>query len=101
MQRRDFLKSIAIMSTIANAQKKPILAYVGTYSSPDGPEGSKGNGEGIYLVEMDQATGSLTQRDLFKNDSNPSWLALDHTGTHLYAVGEASTYQGAKSGSVT
>ena len=101
MQRRDFLKSIAIMSTIANAQKKPILAYVGTYSSPEGPEGSKGNGQGIYLVEMDPATGSLTQRDLFKNDSNPSWLALDHTGTHLYAVGEASTYHGAKSGSVT
>ncbi len=103
MQRRDFLKSIAIMSTIANAQppQKKILAYVGTYSSPEGPEGSKGNGQGIYLVEMDPATGSLTQRDVFKNDSNPSWLALDHSGTHLYSANETSNYQGTKSGSVS
>jgi 6-phosphogluconolactonase len=105
-RRRDFLKYtgslIMSMSTIANAQqKKPILLYVGTYSSPEGPEGSKGNGKGIYLFEMDPSTGSLTPRGLFPNDSNPSWLALDRSGTHLYAANETSTYQGTKSGSVS
>lgn len=102
-RRRDFLKSLAIMSTLANAQQsnKKILAYVGTYSSPEGPEGSKGNGKGIYLFELDTATGSFTQRELFANDSNPSWLALDRTGTHLYSANEISNYQGAKSGSVS
>lgn len=101
--RRDFLKSLAIMSTMANAQQsqKPVLLYVGTYSSPEGPEGSHGNGEGIYLFQMDPETGSLTQREVFKNDSNPSWLALDRSGTHLYSANEISNYQGKKSGSVS
>jgi 6-phosphogluconolactonase len=101
MQRRDFLKSIAMMSTIAKAQQRQALLYVGSYSSPEGPEGSKGNGQGIYLFAMDPATGSLTQREVFKNDSNPSWLALDRAGTHLYSANETSTYHGAKSGSVS
>lgn len=81
--------------------KGSILAYVGTYSSPDGPEGSKGNGQGIYLFQMDPATGALTQRAIFPNDANPSWLALDRDGTHLYSANEISTYQGTKSGSVS
>ena len=72
------------------AANGPILAYVGTYSSPEGPEGSKGNGQGIYLFQMDPATGALTQRDLFPNDSNPSWLALSPDGTHLYSANEIS-----------
>src|SRR3954452_25483776 len=101
MQRRDFLKSIAIMSTMANAQQQPILLYVGTYSNPDGPEGSKWHRQGIYLFAMDPATGALTQRELFKNDSNPSWLALDKSGTHLYSANEITNYQGTKSGSVS
>ena len=77
------------------------LAYVGTYSSPEGPEGSKGNGQGIYLVQMDPATGALTQREVFANDANPSWLALSRDGTHLYSANEISNYQGTKSGSVS
>jgi 6-phosphogluconolactonase (cycloisomerase 2 family) len=50
---------------------------------------------------MDPATGALTQRELFPNDSNPSWLALSRDGTHLYSGNEISNYQGAKSGSVS
>ena len=38
----------------------PTLVYVGSYSSPQGPEGSRGHGRGIYLFVMDQASGSLT-----------------------------------------
>jgi 6-phosphogluconolactonase (cycloisomerase 2 family) len=102
MQRRDFLKTIAAMSTIANAQsKKTALLYVGTYSSKEGPEGSVGNGQGIHLFEMDVATGALTPREVIKNDSNPSWLAFDKSRTHLYSANETSTYNGTKSGSVS
>jgi len=90
----------------ARAQQKkaggqPILLYVGTYSSPQGPEGSRGRGEGIYLFEMDPATGNLRQRDLFRAGNNPSCLALDPSRTHLYAANETSTYEGAASGSVS
>ena len=77
------------------------LAYVGTYSSPQGPEGSRGRGQGIYLFEMDPSTGALSQRELFPNGSNPSCLALDPSRTHLYAANETTTFQGANSGSVS
>jgi 6-phosphogluconolactonase (cycloisomerase 2 family) len=85
----------------ANSSNGSILAYVGTYSSPQGPEGSTGNGKGIYLFQMDPATGALSQLALFADDSNPSWLAFDPSRTHLYAANETATFQGAKSGSVS
>jgi 6-phosphogluconolactonase (cycloisomerase 2 family) len=37
---------------------------------------------------MDPQSGMLTQREVFKDDTNPSWLALDKTRTHLYAANE-------------
>jgi 6-phosphogluconolactonase len=80
---------------------KSLFAYVGTYSSPQGPEGSKGRGQGIYLFRTDMATGALTPVDQFKNDSNPAWLAFNGTRTHLYSANETSTYEGKKSGSVS
>ena len=78
-----------------------VLAYVGTYSSPQGPEGTSGHGQGIYLLEMDRATGALRQREVFPSDFNPSWLALDPSRTHLYSANEISNYKGTNSGSVS
>jgi len=89
----------------AAQQTKPsaggLLMYVGTYSSPQGPEGSKGNGRGIYVFRIDPSNGDLTQREVIPNGSNPSCLALDPSGTHLYSANETGTYEGAPSGSVT
>ena len=50
---------------------------------------------------MDPASGALVQREVFANDANPSWLALNPARTHLYAANETATYQGANSGSVS
>src|SRR5581483_10136917 len=91
--RRGFLtRSAAFMGGMSRmaAAAKPVLAYVGTYSSPEGPEGSQGNGKGIYLFDMDPATGVLTERQVIPNDANPSWLALDRDRTHLYSANEAA-----------
>lgn len=111
--RRSFLKSAvaawaAARPGFATLQRgsttsklNPILAYVGTYSSPQGPEGSPGRGQGIYLFRMDSATGALDQLALFPNDSNPSCLALDPARTHLYSANETQTYQGRPTGSVS
>lgn len=110
--RREFLKTAATIAAAApglgdslkgaeGPAERPLLVYVGTYSSPQGPEGQPGRGQGIHLLEMNPATGELTPREIFPNDSNPSWMALDATRTHLYSVNETQTYQGAKSGSVS
>ena len=85
----------------ADSMHSPILAYVGTYSSPQGPEGSKGYGQGIYLFHVNPATGVLSQSGLFAIDSNPSWLAFDPSQTHLYAANETGKFEGANSGSVS
>jgi 6-phosphogluconolactonase (cycloisomerase 2 family) len=110
--RRRFLKGAMALAVAgpalaraernqSNLPKGSILAYVGTYSSPQGPEGSKGNGQGIYLFQMNPSTGALSQRELWANDANPSCLAFDPSRTHLYAANETATFQGANSGSVS
>lgn len=81
--------------------RRPVRAYAGTYSNPQGPEGSKGRGSGIYLLEMNPATGGLTQRAVFESDANPSWLAYNPGRTHLYSANETMTYNGAPTGSVS
>jgi 6-phosphogluconolactonase len=110
--RRSFLKGAAALALsppalgappdqISKPKADSILAYVGTYSSPQGPENSPGRGQGIYLFRMDSATGALDQLAVFPNDSNPSCLALDPTRTHLYSANETQTYQGRPTGSVS
>ncbi len=107
MRRREFLMSATapasagILAGQTHAKPNARLLYIGTYSSPQGPEGSIGRGEGIYLFAMDPETGALSRRELFKNGDNPSWLAFDSTRTHLYSANETMTYQGANAGSVS
>lgn len=102
ISRRQVLKSAAIsMPAFAASTTDRVLAYVGSYSSPQGPEGSKGNGRGIYLFEMDRATGTLEKREVFEDGTNPSWLALDPSARYLYAANEISNFDGAGDGAVT
>jgi 6-phosphogluconolactonase (cycloisomerase 2 family) len=83
------------------AKRKSILAYVGTYSSPQGPEGSKGNGPGIYVYEVDPSSGALKNPKVFEDHTNPAWLAFDPSKKYLYAANEINDYQGQKSGAAT
>jgi 6-phosphogluconolactonase len=110
--RRSLLKSTVGFSFAAaglarsaqsakSGSENTVFAYVGTYSSPQGPEGSKGRGEGIYLFRMAPSTGVLTPVECFKNAANPSWLAFDRDRTHLYSANEISNYEGSKFGSVS
>lgn len=110
--RRGFLKTGAVLAAAGPAlaegaqmppqgAKERVLVYVGTYSSPQGPEGSAGRGEGIYLFEMNPSTGALVKRKVFPSDSNPSWLAFDRSRAHLYSANETATYDASGSGSVS
>ena len=101
LSRRGFLAGASFALAARGRAAGPVFTYVGTYSSPQGPEGAKGRGQGIYLFEMNPSTGALTPRELFKNDANPAWLAFDPSRTHLYSANETATFQGASSGSVS
>src|SRR5438270_14022846 len=92
--RREFLLGAAALPVAhpifpllqegkANRGGRPVLAYVGTYSSPPGPEGAVGHGQGIHLLLRDPPTRPLRQRDAFPSDANPSWRALDPSRTPL------------------
>src|SRR6187200_2437227 len=70
-------------STPAN-DGRPLLAYVGTFSSPlkdvlptqvDLPPG---NGRGIHGFRIDRATGAMTPTGIYELGTSPSFLALNH-----------------------
>lgn len=93
--RRRFLHSLAATAaapllvrrgqTRPGSARRPVLAYVGTYSQGS----ATAHGKGIHIFEVDATTGALSARDVFETTSNPSWLALDASRTHLYSVNSA------------
>ena len=102
--RRDFLRTASLLAarTVYPSTATPaaagaagaapaVYAYVGTYTP---------NGGGIYLFRLDPGTGALTQMQLIDDIRNPTWLAVNPAGTHLYAVSEIDNYQGLRSGAV-
>ena len=116
--RRQFLKtSLAFAGTAAlsspeaafaqSAARGPLMAYVGTFSSPlkdtlptqvDLPPG---NGRGIHLFQADRETGALTPAGVFEMGTSPSCLVASADGTRLYSANETDRYQGTKEGTVS
>jgi 6-phosphogluconolactonase len=64
---------------------KKFMVYVGTYTSDK-------KSEGIYRMELDLATGKLSEPKLAGKTVNPSFLAIHPTGKFLYAVGEIDNF---------
>jgi len=90
--------SVGNAQNIAQALKsKKAFAYVGTYT---GAVGAGSNGEGIYLFEMNPASGELARRKLVAKTPCPSWIAIHPSKRYLYAVNEVRDYHG-NSGSVS
>lgn len=116
--RRSFLKSsvaLAGTSLLAEAAlqaeqgeaSKPLLAYVGTFSSPlkdvlptqvDLPPG---NGRGIHLFQVNRTTGALTPAGVYEMGTSPSCLAVNAAGTHLYSANETDRLGEKKEGTVS
>ncbi len=106
--RRNFLKTATVVAMAYTAIKpaqgfqvgsnpRKILAYVGTDTRPvDGAA----NGKGIYLFEMNPATGELSLIQLAAATASPSWLTFHPSGQYLYATNEVSDFDG-KNGSVS
>jgi 6-phosphogluconolactonase len=67
------------------------FAFVGTYT--------RLGSEGVYTLRLNGDTGELTQVSIAGGLENPSFVALDPSGDHLYAVSESSGFNG--SGGIT
>lgn len=85
----------------------PLVAYVGTFSSPlrdtlptqvDLPPG---NGRGIHIFHVDRATGAMTPAGEFVLGTSPSCLALNADGTRLYSANETDRVGPDKHGTVS
>jgi len=85
----------------------PLVAYVGTFSSPlhdvaatqvDLPPG---NGRGIHIFEIDRGNGAMTPAGVVEMGTSPSCLALNGAGTRLYSANETDRVGDAKEGSLS
>jgi 6-phosphogluconolactonase (cycloisomerase 2 family) len=105
LSRRSFLKRTATLAGIspltrllvpteAGQAMAPVLAYVGTFSSPlrdtlptqvDLPPG---NGRGIHVFRVDRTTGAMTASGVVEIGTSPSSLASNAAGTRLYSANE-------------
>ncbi len=76
----------------ATEEGHPMRVYVGTYT--------RGESQGIYLLELNPETGELHSKTLAGEVVNPSFLAIHPNGKNLYAVNEVSDFKESGSGGV-
>lgn len=103
--RRAFLESTLAVAAAGHlsargrrsypeSARRPLLAYVGTFSSPlhDVPDTQvdlpPGNGRGIHVFEVSPSTGAMAPAGLLEMGTSPSCLALNGAGTRLYSANE-------------
>src|SRR5262245_52248753 len=118
VSRRSFLKTSAVLAgstpllagaikAQAAGAKAPLIAYVGTFSSPlrdvlptqvDLPQG---NGRGIHLFQVDRSTGALTPGGVYESGTSPNCLALNSAGTRLYSTNETERVGEGNEGTVS
>src|SRR5205823_10054970 len=118
VSRRSFLKASSalaagapLLAGLIKAQageaKGPLMAYVGTFSSPlrdvlptqvDLPPG---NGRGIHLFQVNRTTGVMTPAGIHEMGTSPSCLALNTSGTRLYSANETDRVGEDKEGTVS
>ncbi|MCI0746188.1 MAG: lactonase family protein, partial [Verrucomicrobia subdivision 3 bacterium] len=91
----------------ASVGKAPLMAYVGTFSSPlrdmlptqvDLPPG---NGRGIHVFQVDRASGALKPTGLYELGTSPNCLAVNAVGTRLYSTNETDRVGDSKEGTVS
>jgi 6-phosphogluconolactonase (cycloisomerase 2 family) len=123
LSRRSFLQASSILAgggpVLAALQKAkgqaaaganakgPLMAYVGTFSSPltdmlptqvDLPPG---NGRGIHTFEVNRATGALVPREVLEMGTSPNCLAFNAAGTRMYSTNETDKFEGGDAGTVS
>jgi 6-phosphogluconolactonase (cycloisomerase 2 family) len=96
-----------LVRTGSGQATKPLLAYVGTFSSPlrdtlptqvDLPPG---NGRGIHIFRVDRTTGAMTASGVVEIGTSPNCLATNATGTRLYSSNETDRVGDDKQGTAS
>lgn len=118
LSRRSFLQTSSVLAggtllgaggvaRAAGETSRPLLVYVGTFSSPlqnmrptqvDLPPG---NGRGIHLFSMDRVSGALTPRGVQEMGTSPSCLVFNADRTRLYSANETERRGDREAGTVT
>jgi 6-phosphogluconolactonase (cycloisomerase 2 family) len=112
--RRSFLKASAALaaatplaSTFGREAGGPLVAYVGTFSSPlkdtlptqvDLPPG---NGRGIHIFHVNRDNGALSAAGIQESGTSPSCLAVSAASTVLYSANETDRAGDKKEGTVS
>jgi 6-phosphogluconolactonase (cycloisomerase 2 family) len=123
--RRSFLKASAVVAGTATlaeglfvatsaesnepppAPSRPLMAYVGTFSSPlrdalstqvDLPPG---NGRGIHLFQVNRNTGEMAAAGVYAMTTSPSCVVVNRPGTRLYSSNETDRVGENKHGTVS
>ena len=117
--RRSFLKTASavigatplIGDLLENAHgaeaRAPLLAYVGTFSSPlrdvlptqvDRPPG---NGKGVHIFSVDRESGAMTPTGVYELGTSPTCVIANAAGTYLYCTNETGQTGKDKQGSIT
>src|ERR1700677_4555176 len=83
-----------VQAQVGDASTAPKMrVYVGTYTGP--------KSKGIYLLEFDPATGSLTPKGVAAETPSPSFLAIHPNRKFLYAANEVGNFGGKSGGGVS
>jgi 6-phosphogluconolactonase len=96
---RSLLAVLTLLFTLVPARaegpppKGPVRLYVGTYTSA--------KSKGIYLLDMDLASGKLSNLTVVAETPNPTFLAIHPNKATLYSVNEIGTFNKEKTGSVS
>lgn len=91
---RPFARASFQASSTENEGKRPLVAYIGTFSSPLGDvlptqvDLPPGNGRGIHVFEVDRESGALAASGVQEMGTSPSCLAINRAGTRLYSTNE-------------
>jgi 6-phosphogluconolactonase len=89
--RRQFALALLfvplVFSVVGGSVDKPAVnskyrVFVGTYTT-------KTNSKGIYSLQFDAATGTLSELGVATETPDPSWVAVHPSGKYLYAANEA------------
>lgn len=101
------IASPQVLQAQVNDTERPLIAYVGTYTSPlknvlstqvDLPPG---NGRGIHLFQVDRDTGAMTPCGLHEMGTSPSALAFNADQTRLYSANETERIGENEAGSIS